>query len=137
MAATVKKMNQFIEAGVTIRAPARDVWRIITDTDTWPEWGPSVQNVRCRNRFIESGSRGFVQTAFGFWVPFEISEFVYEKKWAWRIYGLKATGHRIEPVSHDTCRLIFDMPLVMAPYWFVCAIAVRRIRSLAEHPLKG
>jgi polyketide cyclase/dehydrase/lipid transport protein len=129
-------VSQIIEAGVNIRAPAGDVWRIITDTEIWPEWGPSVRNVRSRDRFIQYGSTGYVQTAFGLWVPFEISDYIVEKKWSWRIYRMKTTGHRIKRIAHDKCRLIFDMPLFMAPYWFICAIAVRKIRHLAENRFK-
>ena len=129
-------MNQQIKAGITIQAPACDVWQIITDTEIWPEWGPSVRNVRCRDRFIKSGSRGYVQTVFGLWIPFEISDYIFEKKWSWRIYRMQATGHRIERISNVQCRLVFDMPIVMAPYRFICAIAVRRIRHLAEHGFK-
>lgn len=129
-------MNQLIKAGINIQAPAHDVWRIITDTEIWPEWGPSVRNVRCSDRFINSGSRGYVQTAFGFWVPFEISGYIYNERWTWRIYHMQATGHRIKRISNDQCRLIFDMPLFMAPYWFICAFAVRRIRHLAEQDFK-
>jgi len=129
-------VNQIIETGVNIRAPFHEVWRIITDTETWPEWGPSLWNVRCRDRFITCGSTGYVQTAFGFWVPFEISDYIFEKKWSWRIYRVNATGHCIERISENQCRLIFDMPIFMAPYWFICAIAVRRIRHLAEQDFK-
>jgi len=122
-----------IEAKVTIRASAGRVWQIITDTSTWRQWGPSVRDVRICERFVKPGAKGHVQTAPGLWLPFEISDFISGEKWSWRIYGVEATGHRIERIADDKCLLVFDMPVFMLPYWFVCAIAIRRIRHLAEH----
>ncbi len=120
------------EAAITIRAPGARVWQIITDTHLWPVWGPSVKAVRCRDRFVTYGSTGSVQTFFGPRVFFEVTDFIDETYWAWRVGGINATGHRVERISYNKCRLVFDMPLLMAPYWFVCVIAVRRIRVLAE-----
>jgi hypothetical protein len=122
-----------LEAAVTIRAPVASVWQIITDTHLWPVWGPSVKAVRCRDRFITAGSTGFVQTFFGLRFFFEITDFIDETYWSWRVHGINATGHRVEKMSPDKCRLVFDMPVLMAPYWFVCVIALRRIRDLAEN----
>ena len=122
-----------LKAATTIRAPDAQVWQIITDTSLWPVWGPSVKAVRCRDRFIKSGSTGFVQTFFGPRFFFEITDFIDETYWAWRVRGINATGHRVERISHNRCHLIFDLPVWMAPYWFVCIIAVRRIRNLAEN----
>ena len=124
---------QRLEAAATIRAPVARVWQIITDTHLWPVWGPSVKAVQCRDRFITSGSTGSVQPYFGPRFFFEVTDFVDETYWAWRVHGINATGHRVERMSHNKCHLVFDMPVLMAPYWFVCVIAVRRIRDLAEN----
>ena len=121
------------EAAVTIQAPVSRVWQIITDTHLWPVWGPSVKAVQCPDRFITSGSTGTVQPYFGPRFSFEVTDFVDETYWAWRVHGINATGHRVERMSHNKCHLVFDMPVLMAPYWFVCVIAVRRIRDLAEN----
>lgn len=125
-------MDRIIKASINIHAPAGNVWRIITDTETWPKWGPSVRHVRCRDQYITNGSMGYVQTVFGLWVPFLVSDVIFEQYWSWRIYHVKATGHRIQRIADDQCRLIFDMPLFMTPYWFVCAAAVGNIRRIAE-----
>ncbi len=38
-----------------INAAADEVWDLITDTRRWPQWGPSVQAVRCSERYIHEG----------------------------------------------------------------------------------
>jgi hypothetical protein len=125
---------QRLEVAVTIRASADKVWQMITDIRTWPEWGPSVTGVRCQDRFIRSGSTGSVRTIFGLWLPFAIMDVVDKTYWSWRVCGIHATGHRVESLSQNRCRLVFDMSVLAAPYWGVCAIALRRIRHLAENP---
>ncbi len=68
-----------------IDAPCDRVWDLLTDTQQWPKWGPSVTGVRCADRFIRQGSRGEVRTALGLWLPFAITEFTPTKRWSWRV----------------------------------------------------
>jgi hypothetical protein len=123
---------QRLKAALTIPAPAGRVWRIITDTHLWPVWGPSVKAVQCRDRFITSGSTGFVQTFFRLRFPFAVTDFIDETYWAWQVRGIKATGHRVERISKSQCRLIFDVPFFGVPYLTICGIALWRIRHLAK-----
>ena len=124
----------------SIRAAPETVWKIITDTHQWPRWGPSVQRVESPNRFIQKGDRGRVKTAAGIWLPFEITEFEPERYWAWKVAGVRATGHRVEPVGNagsdpdepGGCRLIFEAPAIAFPYLSVCRWAAGRIRRMAE-----
>jgi hypothetical protein len=51
------------------------MWRLITDTHTWPHWGPSVRAVDCTERFIRAGSSGRIRTPMGIWVPFAVESF--------------------------------------------------------------
>ena len=120
------------ETATIIAAPAKVVWEVLTDTQCWPLWGPSVTAVRCEDRFIQAGSKGSVRTALGFWVPFEISEFVPETKWSWRVVNIPATGHRVEALAPERCRLVFKVPMIAAPYLVICKIAASRIKRLAE-----
>lgn len=114
-----------------ITAPARVVWSILTDTTLWPEWGPSVRAVDAPSRFVSPGMRGRVRTAVGLWLPFEISELDPGRRWAWRVAGLPATGHRVEALTLGTCRAVFEVPRWAAPYALVCRVALARIARVA------
>jgi len=121
-----------LEVGRDINASASQVWDLITDTACWPQWGPSVRAVDCADRYIRQGSRGRVQTSVGLWVAFQITEYQRERYWAWRVGGLRGTGHRVEPLCESRSRLIFEVPVLASPYALVCKLALTRIRSLAE-----
>lgn len=110
------------------RAPL--VWRLITDTRTWPLWGPSVRAVDCRERFIQAGSAGRIRTPFGIWLPFAVEAFEPEYYWDWRVAGVAATGHRVTPVGPNQCTLTFSVPIWAIGYGFVCQLALNRIGRL-------
>ena len=46
------------------KAPAEKVWRIWSDTSTWPSWNPDVQEVHL-DRPLGSGARGTMRTRSG------------------------------------------------------------------------
>jgi hypothetical protein len=117
---------------VAIAAPAARVWSILTDTRAWPAWGPSVSRVECAQRYITAGSRGRVRTVIGVWLSFEITDFVDGRYWSWKVAGIPATGHRVEPLGRDSCRLSFEVPTLAAPYLAVCRVACLRIRAMAS-----
>ena len=83
-----------------------------------------------RKKYIKKGSHGRVKTALHFWVPFQITDLDSGKYWSWRVFGINATGHRVEPLDESSCRLVFQVPLWAAPYLVVCKIAVDRIVQL-------
>ena len=120
-----------------IDAPEARVWRLLTDTHAWPAWGPSVRAVACRDRFIRAGSAGRLQTAIGVWLPFVVVTFNQQVYWDWRVAGIQATGHRVEAVGPDRCRLTFSVPLWAAPYGWVCRLALRRIDNLLREKEEG
>ncbi|WP_300464085.1 hypothetical protein [Desulfobacula sp.] len=111
-------------------APSSFVWRIITDTSLWPQWGPSVVDVNCINRFILYGSKGSVKTVMGFSLALTITSLKKEREWTWSVGGINATGHRIIPINEDCCMLFFDMPIWAIPYSIICLIALNRIKKL-------
>ena len=113
-----------------IPAAAEIVWECITDTRQWTEWGPSVAEVVCSQRYIEHAVQGKIKTALGFWVSFRIIEFRHLSFWQWRVAGYRATGHSLEVLGPDSCRLAFDMPAWAVPYLFICNLALRRIERL-------
>jgi len=85
-------------------------WGIVDRHNTWPQWGPSVQVVECRNRFIRQRSEGRVKT----------------------VSGIPATGHRVEPQDDGLCKLTFEVPLLAAPYVYICKITLDRISGILE-----
>ncbi len=122
----------FIEVSHIIDAPSHDVWRIMTDTRLWPRWGPSVREIECTDTHLKAGSTGRLQLFWPLWVKFVITEFEEGKYWSWHILGLRATGHRVEPISATRCRAVFTIPIFAAPYVVVCELALKRIRELTE-----
>ena len=121
-----------------LNAPAGRVWELITDTWTWPLWGPSVRAVDCRQRFITAGCQGRIKTPLGLWVPFRVTTFDPERYWAWRVAGLAATGHQVDPLGSRRCRLSFTVPVWAFGYGIVCNLALGRInRLLGVMPERG
>lgn len=128
--ATIDLRLPRLEERRTIDAPAEAVWELLTDTSRWPEWGPSITRVDCATRFIGAGSRGRVRTITGLWVPFQITHWVDRTYWSWKVLGLPATGHGVEPRPQDRCSLTFTVPAPAAPYLLVCRIAIDRIERI-------
>jgi len=115
-----------------IHAPASVAWRLLVDTSEWPRWGPSVRAVEAPSRVIGPGMRGRVQTATGLWLPFEITHWEPERAWTWRVAGVPATGHRVESLGPQRCRVSFLIPRWAPFYRPVCRSALRRIAALAK-----
>ncbi|MGB5735706.1 MAG: SRPBCC family protein [Thiohalocapsa sp.] len=115
-----------------IDAPAHVAWRLLIDTAEWPGWGPSVRAVDVPDRLIGPGMRGRVQTTLGLWLPFEITAWQAGEAWAWRVAGIDATGHRVEPLDPDRCRVSFLIPRWAPLYRPVCQSALRRIAKRVE-----
>ncbi len=118
-----------IEVSREVPVPADRAWSLLTDTDRWPEWGPSVRAVECTDREIRAGSTGRVETVLGIRVPFEIVT-CEPYRWTWRVAGIPATGHRVEPLGENRCQVVFEMPLPAAGYVPVCRRALDRIAHL-------
>ncbi len=113
-----------------VDAPADDVWDLFVDTRRWPDWGPSVGAVRSRDVRIRAGTDGSVRVC-GLWVPFRVTTCA-EYRWTWRVAGIPATGHRVEPVGNDQCRAVFELPVAAGPYALVCRRALETIGRIAE-----
>ena len=120
----------YLEIARNLDAGASRVWDLIIDTERWPQWGPSVRAVECVDRYIHQGSRGRVQTSVGLWTTFVVTEFENERYWSWRVGGLRATGHRVDPLDEYRSCLAFEVPLLALPYAIVCKMALDRIAVL-------
>lgn len=115
----------------TVDAPADTVWDILTDTERWPEWGPSVSAVESSTRYIESGTTGRIRTPIGLTLPFEITTFG-QYRWEWAVAHVPATGHRVERLGEQRCRVSFELSPLAAGYVPVCKRALERIADLAR-----
>ena len=124
----MKSLKTIIE----IRASAASAWDLLIDTRRWPKWGPSVFRVDCTDRYIGPGTIGQVQTAFGIWLPFQVTEFTADRYWRWQVAGIPATGHQVESMGSNLCQVLFDMPWLAAPYLVICRLAAQRIRNILE-----
>lgn len=119
----------------TVDAPLSAVWDVLVDTTTWPTWGPSITEVESSTERIAVGTTGRVRTVVGLWLPFEVTEVVASHSWRWKVAGIPATGHRVEPVDEDTTAIVFELPALAAPYAGVCWAAAGRVRRVANDRL--
>ena len=122
--------NNRISICRSMTAPPETVWDILTDSQLWPIWGPSVFAVDCQDRHIRQGSKGRVQTLFSFWLPFTVSEFRDLDFWSWRIGSYNATGHTLIRTTNTSSTLCFDVPLWAAAYLPLCWLALLRIEKI-------
>jgi hypothetical protein len=119
-----------------LAVPPAVAWRILTDTRTWPTWGPTVTEVVASDTTLTATTTGQIRPLVGPWLPFRVTAFEPGHRWSWRVAGIPATGHRVEATS-DGCRVVFEVPVPVAAYAAVCQVALRRIARLAEDPPSG
>jgi hypothetical protein len=121
---------------VSRRLPAAPeaVWEVLVDTASWPGWGPSVRAVELQDGSdrIHAGSTGRVGTVLGVWLPFEVTGWVEGRRWAWKVAGVQATTHGVEPdpSREGGSRATFGVPTWAPAYLPVCRIALARIDRL-------
>lgn len=123
----------YCEISKTLYSSSEEVWLLIADTTRWHEWGTSISRVDCADKYIRKGTRGRVKLRIGIWVPFVISYFEDKRYWSWDIWGIRATGHRVEPLGANSCNIFFEVPFLAAPYLFICWLAVKRIEAILQN----
>lgn len=64
------------------------------------------------------------------WLPFVIEDLEPEYYWDWRVGGIAATGHRVEPRGDYRCKLSFSIPVWAFGYGIVCDLALCLIERL-------
>jgi hypothetical protein len=121
-----------------VAAPPGAVWALLADLDAWPRWGPTVKGASLDGggRILGRDARGRVRTAAGIALPFRVSAFEPGRRWAWRVAGVEATGHGVEPAPGGSLAWI-DLPLWAAVYLPVCRLGLRRLARLAERSASG
>ena len=117
--------------GRDIMVPPAAVWRLLTDVQEWPRWGPSVRRAALDDGGSElsAGAQGTVWTAVGLPVRFTITDFDPGRRWAWTVAGVAATGHEVIAIPGG-CRVRFDVPWWAVAYLPVCAAALTKIEAL-------
>lgn len=121
-----------LRAQATLHSPAERVWRLISEFEYWPMWGSSIRAVRPTTGSVAPGAKGRVRTVFGVWLGFEIIDVEPGRSWSWRVAGIEATRHTVEPLDADRCRLEFTAPVWAAPYVLVLRRAVDNVATMAE-----
>ena len=92
--------------------------------------GPTYRHLHLEGVGTLTSGCAIFSSALHFWVHLLITDLDSGKYWSWRVFGINATGHRVEPLDESSCRLVFQVPLWAAPYLVVCKIAVDRIVQL-------
>jgi hypothetical protein len=114
-----------------IAAPAPAVWEILTDLAAWPQWGPTVMGARLDSPGpLRLGARGRIWTPVGLPAPFTITEFDAGRRWSWKVVGVNATRHGVDPRG-DGCLAWMSAPVWAPVYLPVLGIALERIAAMA------
>lgn len=113
-----------------VDASADVVWRILVDLEIWPQWGPTVARAELDGDTFGLGASGRVWTAVGVALPFVVTEFEPGQVWGWRVAGVPATRHGVEPGAAG-CRVWMSAPWWAPAYLPVLEIALRRIARIA------
>ncbi|KAA9397071.1 SRPBCC family protein [Haloarcula sp. CBA1130] len=113
-----------------VAASVDTVWDILTDTECWADWGPSVTAVETTTRHIDVGTTGRVRAAGVVWLPFEVTACT-PYRWTWNVARLPATGHFAEERA-DGAVVGFEIPPLATGYAPVCARACQRIAAMAQ-----
>lgn len=119
-------------SSLDIAAPPEAVWDLISRFEHWPSWGVSITSVEPSAGQVRAGATGRVRTVAGVWLPFEIIDVSDGQSWSWRVAGIAATGHRVEP-REEGCRVTFT-----APKWapFYRPVLARSLRLLSKQSMK-
>jgi hypothetical protein len=113
-----------------VEAQPETVWDVLTDTEQWPEWGPSISAVDADTRYIEHGSRGRIRLLGTVWLSYEITSCA-DHRWTWDVARIDATGHFVS-THRDGAVVGFELPVLGAGYVPICRRACARIGRLAS-----
>ncbi|AGB37281.1 SRPBCC family protein [Natronococcus occultus] len=119
-----------LEASHVLSVPPEDVWDLLVDVRRWPEWSPIIRGVDATDGRVRTGTTGRIRVP-GLWLPFAVTDRT-DRRWTWRIAGVSATGHRVDELADDRCRVVFELPPTAVGYAPVCLRALERIESVLE-----
>ncbi|CAN3126470.1 SRPBCC family protein [Mycobacterium sp. smrl_JER01] len=119
-----------------VGSSADSVWRVLTDLEAWPRWGPTVSRAEIDGSAFELGASGRVWTPVGVALPFVITELEQGRCWGWRVAGVPATRHGVRPREHGST-VWMSAPVWAPGYLPVLAIALRRIETMSAQFRSG
>lgn len=120
------------EVSRTVDVAWHHAWAAFAGYEHWPTWGPTITAVEPATGEVEAGQSGRVRTPVGGWLPFTVETVDPGRRWTWRVAGVPATGHRVEPLGPASTRLVFEVPWWAAPYLVVCRRALPRLAATAR-----
>lgn len=111
-------VKKVFETSREIAAPAHVVWTVIADVEKWPEWTPSIRDVRrAEDGQLSIGSRAKVRQPKLLPLTWTVTELEPEKGFTWsaRSPGVRITArHYVVPTaagSRATLSVAYDGPL--------------------------
>ena len=120
-----------LEASHVVDVAPEDAWDLLVDTHRWIDWSPTITAVEASERWIGPDTTGRVRLVGGLWVPFEVTEYDLEdRRWKWRVGKVPSTGHRVDALGDDRCRIAFELPVAAAGYLPVCLRALGRLEGV-------
>lgn len=119
-----------LEASHVLEVPPEDAWDFLVDTHRWADWSPTITAVEASERRVGPDTTGRVELVDGPWVPFGVTDYDDEEgRWEWRVAGVPSTGHRVDALGDDRCRIAFELPTAAAGYLPVCLRALEAIEA--------
>lgn len=114
------------ETVVEIEAPAPAVWAVIADVERWPQWTPTMNEVRLRNAdTLGPDAVADIRQPRLPKAVWTVTEFEDGHRFAWAAGGpgLRSVGdHRVEPLDGTRCRVTLGVqttgPLAR-PFWLL------------------
>ena len=104
-----------LSASLDIASPTTVVWDVISCFQHWPAWSVTITAVEPSTGRVRPELKGRVKTVAGPWLPFEITDVIEGESWNWKVAGVPATGHRVEPIEQGS-RVTFTAP-IWAPFY--------------------
>ncbi|WP_049925522.1 SRPBCC family protein [Halopiger goleimassiliensis] len=117
-----------LEGSQIVDVPADAAWDLFVDTTRWPEWSPIVSGVDASDRYVREGTTGRIRIP-GAWVPFTVTD-CRDRRWEWRVTGLPGSGHRVDDLGPERCRIVFELPTHAVGCAPICLEGLERMASI-------
>lgn len=122
------------EVTTTIDAPADLVWRTVKDVEQWPEWTPTMTEVRLEGDDLGNGSVASVRQPKQPARTWTVTELTEGRSFTWTSAGrgLRMSADHVvtEESGHTTVLLTFSLAGPMAP--FASLLAGKLIRQAVD-----
>lgn len=131
------------ETTVDIDAAASKVWSVLADVVRWPDWTPTMNEVRLRDRdHLGAASSAEIRQPKLPKAVWTVTEFEDGHRFAWAAGGpgVHTIGdHVVEPLGTDRCRVTLGIETTGAlsgAFWLLAGGLTRRYASLEADSLK-